>query len=65
LYTWIAIEIKTSASPKLTKGFWRAIEVLQPDETYVIAPVRQMYPLNKDVWVYRLEDFLGDLQRHL
>ncbi len=57
----IAIEIKTSASPKLTKGFWRALEVLQPDETYVIAPVRQTYPLNKDVWVYRLEDFL---QRH-
>ncbi len=57
----IAIEIKTSASPKLTKGFWRALEVLQPDETYVIAPVRQTYPLNKDVWVYRFEDFL---QRH-
>ena len=54
----IAIEIKTSSSPKLTKGFWRAIDLLRPDETYLIAPVRQMYSLNRDVWVYCLDDFL-------
>ncbi len=55
----IAIEIKTSPSPKLTKGFWAALADLKPTETYVIAPVKQCFPIEKKVWVYSLEAFLA------
>ncbi len=54
----IAIEIKTSSTPKLTKGFWQAIEDLKPTETYVIANVKMSYPLEKGVLVFSLEAFL-------
>ena len=54
----IAVEIKTSSSPKLTKGFWQAIEDLKPSETYVIANVKMSYPLENGVLVFSLEEFL-------
>lgn len=56
--TMIVFEIKTSSSPKVSKGFWTALETLKPDEAYVIAPVRQPYPLKNNVWVYPMETFL-------
>jgi len=39
----IAIEIKTSPSPKPNKGFWAALDDLKPDETFIIAPVKQFF----------------------
>ncbi len=54
----IAIEIKSSNTPKLTKGFWYAIDDIKATEAYVIAPVRMPYPLKKNIMVYPLNDFL-------
>jgi len=54
----IAIEIKSSTLPKLTKGFWSAMEDVNPTEVYVIAPVKMAFPLQKNVMVYPLQEFL-------
>ncbi len=54
----VAIEIKSSNIPKLTKGFWYAIDDIKATEAYVIAPVRMPYPLKNNVMVYPLEEFL-------
>ena len=54
----IGIEIKSSLTPKVTKGFWIAIEDINVTEAYVIAPVKMAYPLKNDVMVYSLEMFL-------
>jgi predicted AAA+ superfamily ATPase len=47
----IAIECKISSAPTLTKGFWNAIEVLQPTKSIVIIPTDTCYEIKKDVWV--------------
>jgi predicted AAA+ superfamily ATPase len=54
----IAIEIKASTVPKLTKGFWNALEDIKPTQAYVIAQVKMPYPLKENVMVYPLEEFL-------
>ena len=55
----IAIEIKTSTSPKITRGFWVALEDIGATESYVIAPVKMPYPLKNKTMVYPLEEFLA------
>lgn len=57
-YKRIAIEIKSSSSPKLSRGFYEAIKVIEPDKAFVIAPVDESYPLKGDVWVHNLISFL-------
>ncbi len=54
----IAIEIKSSTSPKPSKGFWNSLETINPDLTLVIAPVAEQYPLAKNVSVSPLHLFL-------
>jgi len=51
----IAIEIKASTSPKLSKGNWSAFDSLQADACYVVAPVDSIYPLNDKVKVLNLD----------
>ncbi len=47
----IGVEIKFSSSPKPTRGFWQALDDLQIDRAYVIAPVSRRYPLARNVEV--------------
>ena len=54
----IAIEIKASTSPVLSKGFWTSIETIQPDETCIIAPVDGAYPMADKVTVIPLAAFI-------
>lgn len=54
----IAVACKASSAPQVTKGFWRAIETVQPEKTYIVAPVSISYPFNQDVEVCSLSDFL-------
>ncbi len=54
----IAIEIKTSTSPSVSRGFWIALEDIKATESYVIAPVKMPYLLKKTTMVYPLEAFL-------
>jgi len=54
----IAIEIKSSANPKLSQGFWEALKVIEPQKAYVVAPVSMSFPLKHDVWVHNLPRLL-------
>lgn len=47
----IGFEIKFSSTPTLGKGFWSALNDLQLDRVYVIAPVEVGYPLAPNVEV--------------
>lgn len=47
----IAFEIKVSSTPAVQRGFWNAVEDLQPDEVCVVGPVQEAYPLAPGVMV--------------
>jgi predicted AAA+ superfamily ATPase len=51
----IAIEIKASTTPRLSKGFWNSIEYLSPDQVIVVAPVKEEYPIADNVIVAPLK----------
>jgi len=56
----IAIECKVSIAPKLSKGFYSALEDLNINEAWVIAPIDgPSYPLNSKVNVISLGEFLN------
>jgi len=59
----VAIEIKASTSPKLGRGNWSALEALQPDYSFVVAPVDVAYPLQQGVMVMPLDDVIEALRR--
>lgn len=52
----IAIECKSSTAPSVTAGFWKSIDTLQPDKTFVVAPVDEGYFIREDVKVVNLSD---------
>ena len=58
----VAIEIKSSSSPKLSKGNWSAFESLQPDFSFVIAPVDSTYPMGKGVRVMSLDAVIEEMK---
>jgi uncharacterized protein len=58
----IVVECKASSAPQLTKGFWNAIEVLQPDNVFVIAPIEGSYPLKNNVTVCSLTYFFQHMK---
>ena len=47
----VGFEIKFSATPKVTKGFWQSLEDLGVDRAYVVAPVAQGWALADNVEV--------------
>ncbi|QBN19866.1 ATP-binding protein [Flavobacterium nackdongense] len=55
----IAIECKASTAPKLTKGFYRALEVVQPQRTFVIIPAPVSYEIGPNITVCGLSEFLN------
>lgn len=57
----IAVECKASAAPTVTRGFWNALEDIQADEAWVVAPVDEPYPLRENVKVAPLGHFLKQL----
>ena len=62
----IAIECKASSSPQLTKGWWDALNDINPDNTFVIAPISgSAYQINKQVTVASLMDSLNLLKQLL
>jgi len=57
----IAIEIKASTAPKVTKSFWNSVDTINPDQAFIIAPVEDAYPLTGKVMVTPLHHFLTDI----
>jgi predicted AAA+ superfamily ATPase len=45
----VAVEIKFSASPKVTRGFWIAFEDINCQRGYVVYPGKESYPVGKNV----------------
>ena len=54
----IAVEIKSSTSPKVSKNFWNSIEAVAPDQAVVIDPVEEQYPIADHVMVMPLHAFV-------
>ena len=52
----IGIEIKFSAAPKPSKGFWQSLQDLAITRAFVVAPVLRRYPLAPGVDVVPLSD---------
>jgi len=58
----IAIECKMSSAPTVTQGFWNALQDLGISEAWIIAPVKESYPIGKGVRVTSLSEFMrGEL----
>ncbi len=45
----IAVEIKYSSSPKVSKGFWNAFEDLSCKQGFIIYPGKESYPVARNV----------------
>ncbi len=54
----VAIEIKYSSAPVVSKGFYEALGDLKNPVSYVIIPSGQTYKLSRNTRVINLEDFL-------
>ena len=54
----IAIECKASDAPKVTKGFYRSLEVIKPNKTFIIAPTNDSYQIAENVTVIGLDNFI-------
>ena len=54
----IAFEFKSSKSPTLSKGFYRALKDLSIDHAYIVSPVDEQYPVRKNVIVAPIHDFI-------
>lgn len=52
----IAVEIKYSAAPKPTKGFWSAFEDLGCSQGFIVYPGEESYPIGDNVWVLPAKD---------
>jgi hypothetical protein len=55
----LAVECKASAAPQVSRGFWNALKDLGIEKAWVIAPVREPYPIAENVMVSPLEKFDG------
>ncbi|MEM6630735.1 MAG: ATP-binding protein [Bacteroidota bacterium] len=56
--TKVAIEIKSTNSPKLTKGFFETLSDLSPTHTFVIIPDGDPYPKDNGIKVVNLSHFI-------
>lgn len=52
----IGVEFKLSSTPKPGRGFWSAVEDIQADRAFVVAPVEVRYPLGNGVEVLPLQE---------
>jgi predicted AAA+ superfamily ATPase len=57
----LAFELKSSTVPRVSKGFWNALDDVSPDEAYVVAPVKESYPMKGGVIVSPLSKIIADL----
>lgn len=58
----LAIECKASTAPTVSRGFWSALEDLEIEEAWIVAPVTEPYPLRPGVTVAPLRVLLERLQ---
>ena len=61
----LAFELKSSTVPRVTQGFWNALEDISPDDAFVVAPAKETYPLKHGVMVTPLDDIIAKLNSDL
>jgi len=49
----------------VAKDFWNALEDISPDEAYMVAPVKETYPIKHGVMVTPLHDIISRLDNDL
>ncbi len=54
----VAVECKVSTAPKLSAGFFHALKDLDIREAWVVTPFNDTYPLQENVRVTSLQEFL-------
>lgn len=54
----IAIEIKASNAPTVSKGFYQSINDLQADQSYIIIPEGESYPKGSSIEVVNIGEFV-------
>lgn len=54
----IGVECKASAAPQVSKGFWNSLKDLKIKESWIIAPVKDAYRIEKNVTVAPLHTFI-------
>ena len=54
----LAFEMKFSTAPGLTRGFYSAVEDVEPDASYVVVPEGEAYPIRGDTTVLGLAEAL-------
>jgi predicted AAA+ superfamily ATPase len=58
----IAIECKASSAPQLSKGFYRAIALINPAYTFIVAPIESdMYQIQQNIFVGGISSILEKL----
>lgn len=55
----VAIEIKYSSAPQVSRGFYQSLEDVQPDRSFVLVPETTPYPKPHGVQVCSLAHFLN------
>ena len=56
-----AIECKATVAPSISKGFYKAVEDIQPDKQFIAAPVSKSYFMKKGIEVVSLSDLIQRL----
>lgn len=54
----IAFEFKAGKSPSVTKGFWLALEDVQPDRAFVVAQVDASFPIKGNIFAVSLSNVM-------
>lgn len=54
----VAVEIKFSNAPTVSKGFYQSIADIKPDFAFIVIPDGESYPKAEGIWVCNLTDFL-------
>jgi len=55
----LAFEFKASRAPKVSKGFWSALDDVQPERAIIVAPVEKAFPFSGNVSVAPLHDAMA------
>ncbi len=55
----IAVEVKFSLSPKVTKGFWVAMQDLSCQKGFVVYPGEEKYPIGENVFALPVRDIMA------
>ena len=58
----VAIECKASTAPEVTRTFRTGLEILEIKEAWIVAPVKEAYPVDKNISVAPIETIIQKLK---